>query len=97
MLVVTNYVKHYASTNFQSLLVTCVSCSREVKNAFICCWLWVYSLISKRFFHTACKLTMDTSPLLLNIPYKGNNLTNLVWDNKFFTSFVSKTRLVRLL
>ena len=25
-----------------------------------------------------------------------NSLTNLVWDNKFFTIFVSKMRLVRL-
>ena len=26
-----------------------------------------------------------------------NSLTNIVWDNKFFTIFVSKTRLVRLI
>jgi len=26
-----------------------------------------------------------------------NSLTNLVWDNKLFTIFVSKTRLVRLI
>ena len=26
-----------------------------------------------------------------------NSPTNLVWDNKFFTIFVSKTRLVRLI
>ena len=39
MLVLTNYVKNYASTNYQSLLVTCVSCSQEVKTLSAGCYL----------------------------------------------------------
>ena len=36
-------------------------------------------------------------PLIFSFVRTQNSLTNLVRDNKFFTIFVSKTRLVRLL
>ena len=35
-------------------------------------------------------------PLNYSLVHIQNSLTNLVWDNKFFTVFVSKTSLVRL-
>ena len=36
-------------------------------------------------------------PLNYSFVHIQNSLTNLIWDNKFFTIFVSKMRLVRLI
>ena len=57
----------------------------------------IQSAILNPFFQMSIHLMQKWLPLNYSFVRIQNSLTNLVRDNKFFTIFVSKTRLVRLI